>query len=178
MTTNLASDAEDVGPGSPVTLREITRETVRQIVLLKVKPEQDDFVAPNAISLSEALFEEKAWYRAIYAGETPVGFVMLFDDESQPEYYLWRYMIDARYQGMGFGRQAMLLVIDYVRGRPNATELLLSYVPAEGGPEHFYAGMGFVNTGEVDDGEDVMRLDLSRLGESQAPELPGGGSDR
>lgn len=151
----------EVTPDAPVTLREITRETVRQILRLKVKPEQEEFVAPNAVSLSEALFEDKAWYRAIYAGETPVGFVMLFDDETQPKYYLWRYMIDARYQGMGFGRKALLQVIEYVRSRPDATELLLSYVPAEGGPEHFYAGLGFVNTGEVHDGENVMRLDLT-----------------
>jgi len=45
-----------------------------------------------------------------------------------------------------------------VRGRPGATEMLLSYVPAEGSPEPFYAGLGFVNTGEIEDGENVMRL--------------------
>ena len=85
---------------------------------------------------------------------------MLSDDPDAPEYYLWRYMIDARYQGLGFGRQALLLLIEHVRTRPDAKELLLSYVPAEGGPELFYAGLGFVNTGEVHDGENVMRLTL------------------
>jgi hypothetical protein len=28
-------------------------------------------------------FEPKAWFRAIYADETPVGFVMLFDDPDE-----------------------------------------------------------------------------------------------
>jgi diamine N-acetyltransferase len=158
-----ADEPEVVAADSPVTLREITSETVRDILRLKVKPEQDNLVAPNSVSLAEALFEEKAWYRAIYAGETPVGFVMLWDSEEEPKYYLWRYMIDARYQSMGFGRQALKKVIDYVRMRPRATELLLSYVPGEGSPEPFYAGLGFVNTGEVHDGENVMRLDLTAL---------------
>lgn len=160
MNDETAAD-KAVDPDAPVTLREITRDTLWDVLGLKVKPQQENFVAPNAVSLAEALFDDKAWYRGIYAGETPVGFVMLFDDETQPKYYLWRYMIDGRYQGMGFGREALLQVIDYVRGRPRATELLLSYVPEEGGPEHFYAALGFVNTGEVHDGENVMRLDLT-----------------
>ena len=44
-------------------------------------------------------------------------------------------------------------VIDYVRTRPHAIELLTSWVPKPGGPEAFYLGLGFVPTGEVDEGE-------------------------
>ena len=143
-----------------VSLREVTADTLRSILRLKVSPQQEQFVADNATSIAQAHFEPKAWFRAIYADETPVGFVMLYDDIEKPEYFLWRYMIDGRYQGLGFGRQALLQVIDIVRGRPRATEMLLSYVPAEGSPEPFYAGLGFINTGEVEDGENVMRLEL------------------
>ncbi len=143
-----------------VSLREVTADTLRSILRLKVSPQQEQFVADNATSIAQAYFEPKAWFRAIYADETPVGFVMLYDDTEKPEYFLWRYMIDSRYQGLGFGRQALLQVIDIVRGRPGATEMLLSYVPAEGSPEPFYAGLGFINTGDVEDGENVMRLEL------------------
>ncbi len=143
-----------------VSLREITSDTLRSILRLKVSPQQEQFVADNATSIAQAHFEPKSWFRAIYADETPVGFVMLYDDTEKPEYFLWRYMIDSRYQRLGFGRQALLQVIDVVRGRPGATEMLLSYVPAEGSPEPFYAGLGFVNTGDVEDGENVMRLAL------------------
>lgn len=143
-----------------VTLREITQDTVRDIIRLKVSPEQTRFVADNATSIAQAYFEPRAWFRAIYADETPVGFVMLYDDPDAAEYYLWRYMLDSRYQRLGFGRRALEQVIDYVRSRPNARALRTSYVPGEGSPEMFYAGLGFVNTGEVDDGENVMHLDL------------------
>ena len=154
----MAEQETPLTPDAVVTLREVTQDSLRSVLALKVKPEQEQFVANNAVSIAQAHFEPKAWFRAIYAGETPVGFVMLFDDPDAPEYYLWRYMIDARYQRMGFGRQALQLLIDYVRARPAAKELLLSYVPAEGSPEPFYASLGFVNTGEVHDGENVMRL--------------------
>ncbi len=149
-------------PGAPevVELREITSETVRAICRLVVAPAQRGFVAPNAISLAEALFEPKAWYRAIYAGDTPVGFAMLSIDTATPTYYLWRLMIAAPYQGRGYGRAALARIVDHVRGLPGATELLVSYVPAEGGPEPFYRGLGVVPTGEVHAGEVEARLNL------------------
>ncbi|HRW08742.1 MAG TPA: GNAT family N-acetyltransferase [Caldilineaceae bacterium] len=143
-----------------VTLREITAETLRSILELEVGPDQDELVAPNAVSIAQAHFSNHAWFRAIYADETPVGFVMLSDKPEIPKYYLWRYMIDARYQKMGFGRRALELVIDYVRTRPNATEMFLSYVPKETGPKEFYQKLGFVDTGREEDGELEMRLVL------------------
>ncbi len=109
---------------------------------------------------AQAHFEEKAWFRAIYAGETPVGFVMLYDDPEKTDYFLWRFMIDQSYQGRHFGERALKLLIDHVRAEPGATELLVSYVPAAGSPEPFYRAAGFVDTGEISDGEVVMRLAL------------------
>jgi diamine N-acetyltransferase len=145
---------------SKVTLREITEDTVRQICILTVRQDQAGFVAPNAVSIAQAHFDEKAWFRGIYADDTPVGFVMLQDDTEKPEYFLWRFMIDSRYQGMDFGRRAIDLLLEYVRTRPGATELLTSIVEAEGGPQEFYEKLGFKLTGEYDEGEALMRLPL------------------
>ena len=145
---------------SVVTLREITEDTLRPILKLSVSTDQEAFVAPNSVSISEGCFADDAWFRGIYADETPVGFVMLSFKPEKPQYYLWRYMIDRRYQGLGFGFRAMEEVIDVVRNQPNADALILSYVRAEGGPRDFYAGLGFVDTNEEHDGEWVMRLAL------------------
>ncbi|MEZ4711577.1 MAG: GNAT family N-acetyltransferase [Caldilineaceae bacterium] len=149
-----------ITPDAVVTLREVTQETLWDIMLLKVAPTQERFVAPNSASIAEAHFSKHAWFRAIYADETPVGFMMLHDDPAKPRYYLWRFMIDARYQKLGFGRQAIKRIIEHVKTRPNATELLLSYVPEEGGPKAFYEGLGFVHTGNEEDGELEMRIAL------------------
>ncbi|UCH26470.1 MAG: GNAT family N-acetyltransferase [Trueperaceae bacterium] len=145
-----------------VSLREVTGETVRTICRLEVKPTQQNFVAPNALSIAEAYFTEEAWFRAIYADETPVGFVMLYDNATEGRYYLWRFMIDQHYQGLGYGGRALELVIDHVRGRPQASELGVSYVPGEGSPGAFYRRYGFVETGEVHGGERVMRLEIEK----------------
>ena len=144
-----------------VTLREVSADTVRAICNLDAGPGAENFVAPNAVSIAQAYFEPAAWFRAIYASDQPVGFIMLEDDVANQEYTLWRLMIDQRYQRMGYGRRAVELLIDYVRTRPGATELQTSYVPGERGPADFYRGLGFTPTGEVDeDGEIQVRLVL------------------
>jgi diamine N-acetyltransferase len=145
---------------SKVSLREITEGTVRTICDLKVDDSQQKFVAPNAVSIAQAYFSDKAWFRAIYADESPVGFLMLYKDADKPEYFLWRMMTDDRYQRMGFGYKAMILLIEYVKTLPNASELLTSCVPGDGSPEGFYRKLGFERTGEMDGIEAVMRLPL------------------
>ncbi len=144
-----------------VHLREITKDTARTIMNLKVGPGQERFVAPNAVSIAQAYFErDTAWFRAVYFGDEPIGFVMIEDTGGERDYYLWRFMIDARYQRSGHGRKALDLIIAHVRTRPDAKALATSVVPGEGTPGPFYERAGFVYTGDVEDDELVMRLVL------------------
>jgi diamine N-acetyltransferase len=155
-------------PAAPdlVTLREITDETVVSIVKLSVAESQKGFVAPNAVSLAQALFSKEAWYRAIYAGDEPVGFVMLYDESLRtpppdaPSVGVWRFMVDERHQGRGIGRQALARVIEHVRAKGVFSTLELSYVPGPGCPEPFYRSMGFRPTGRMDGDEVVLELAL------------------
>lgn len=96
-----------VSEGAAIELREVTDETVRAICRLLVAPSQRRFVAPNAVAFAEALFEPKAWPRAVYADGVPVGFLMLEDDPEAASYFLWRLMIAEDFQGRGYGRRAI-----------------------------------------------------------------------
>ena len=146
-----------------VVLREITQDTVRDVIRLSVAPGQQQFVAPNAVSLAQALFSEDAWYRAVYDGETLVGFVMASDESqrksppSKPAFGLWRLMVDQRFQRRGIGREILRLVIDHAKSR-GFEEMYTSFVPAPGGPEPFYLGLGFKPNGQLDEGEVVVVL--------------------
>jgi len=158
-----APSSTPIVPGreATVTLREVTAETVRPICRLLVAEHQKHVVAPNSVSIAEAYFHrDNAWFRAIYAGEEPVGFVMIYDNPEKAEYFLWRYMIDARYQGRGFGRRALELIIEHVKTRPGAKELSVSFHRVPGGPEGFYRWMGFVETGEMNGEEHLAKLVL------------------
>lgn len=83
-----------------VELREITQDSLRAVLDLAVEPEQEPYVATNARSIAEGHFEPRSWFRAIYAGDDPVGFVMAFRDPPK-EFWVWRFMIDAGHPGQG-----------------------------------------------------------------------------
>ena len=144
-----------------VELREVTKVNLREILRLKVAPEQERFVACNAVSIAQAHFHrDTAWFRAIYDGDTPVGFVMLEDDRAKKTISLWRFMLDARYQRRGYGRQALALIFAHAKTLPDVREIGTSCVDAPGGPGAFYEGLGFTYTGGLDEGERVMRRPL------------------
>ena len=143
-----------------ITLKEITEDTLLSILNLEVNDNQKCFVATNAKSIAQAHFSKNAWFRAIYADDTPVGFLMLYIDRDKPEYFLWRFMIDKNYQSIGYGYRAMELVINYVKKLPNAKQLGLSYGAGEGNPSGFYAKLGFIETGEISGDEKVMMLEF------------------
>jgi diamine N-acetyltransferase len=132
-----------------VRLEPLTPENVRAVCALRVAPDQEALVAPNAVSIAEAYVHEQAWCRAVYAGGELVGFVMLFDAATGPGYMLWRLMIDARFQGRGLGGQVVHQVMEYVRSRPGATQLKVSVHPGDGSPAPFYESLGFLATGEL-----------------------------
>lgn len=148
---------------SKVTFREITAETVRPICNLSdtLSDAQKKMVAPNSVSIVQAHFNKYAWFRAVYADDEPVGFIMLYDNPEEPTYFLWRFMIAGPYQSMGFGKRAIDLLIKYVKTRPNAAKLGVSCGEGEASPEGFYEKLGFHRTGEMEDEEVVLSLQLS-----------------
>ena len=151
-----------------VSLRQITADTVGRVIRLAVTRDQERFVAPNSVSLAQALFAPEAWYRAIYFNEEPAGFVMLYDESlrlpppAHPEIGIWRFMIDAAHQRRGIGGLALKQVIEHVRAKELFASLAVSYVPGPGCPERFYLRFGFRHTGKLDEDELVLELPLPR----------------
>ncbi|MGW0083551.1 GNAT family N-acetyltransferase [Streptomyces sp. NPDC003393] len=146
-----------------VLLREITGDNRDAVRALRVRRDQKQFVASVSHSLKEAAKKPEAnpGYRAVYRGDEPVGFVMLsWRPPAGPytgRHFIWRLLVDERYQGRGIGREALRQVAALVRA-DGATELLTSYEPGDGEPWPFYRKFGFEPTGEIDDGEIVLRL--------------------
>jgi diamine N-acetyltransferase len=155
-----------------VTLREITADNRAAVEALAVRPEQREYVAGVTDSLAEAAETPAAapWYRAVYADDTPVGFVMLSDgitaeNVANPDflgpYFLWRLLIDHRHQGDGYGGATIHLVVDHLRAHhPDARVLLTSCVPGPATPLPFYRRQGFRRTGQIHDGETVLELPI------------------
>ena len=151
-----------------VSLSAITASTVRAVTDLRVGPQQESYVASNAVSIAEAFFHPEAWFRSICAQNVLIGFVMLRDETlltpppSPARFSLWRFMIDGHYQRLGFGRKALELVVAHARTRPNVGVLQTSYVVGPHSPMDFYLSFGFRHTGETKpNGEVVLALELA-----------------
>jgi diamine N-acetyltransferase len=152
--------------GKEIELRVLTNDNFIGVMNLEVAENQKKFVAPNSVSMAVAHFSKYATMRGIFLGDEPVGFMMLADpvtgeEEFNGMYFLWRFMIDKKYQGKGYGKAALKLIIEYVRNRPNADYLYSSYEPGENSPENFYLEkIGFQKTDKMLGNEIMIRIKL------------------
>ncbi len=107
--------------------------------------------------------QDTAWPRAVYLDDTPIGFIMLHTNptdlpkEDQPALYLWRLMIARDYQNKGYGKQVLDLLIQKCRDEKKKT-LYLSCEMIDPMPYQFYIKYGFIDTKQVDDGEEVLKI--------------------
>lgn len=142
-----------------IHLEKLLWDTCDDVLNLKVAKEQKSFVAPNRDSIIDAYFamtEEKmqVFPLGIYLDKKPVGFLMIAYDVPWAEqyyglprsyYYIWRFMIDKRYQGKGYGKEAMLQALEFIRSFPagEAECCWLSYEPENEVAKKLYASVGF-----------------------------------
>ena len=157
-----------------VQLRDIvTEDDVEAVMGLRRGPGQERYLGSMISHFEDAVADARACPRmwSVHDGQALVGFVMI-SDNVPPEtlaadedivgpYFLWRLLIDHRHQGRGYGRATVDAVLGYLRSRPGADILWTSCTAGEGSPQPFYVHYGFVKTGEVKKGEDLLRLDLA-----------------
>ena len=156
-----------------LSLQRIDGRNVWDILKLKVSKEQQNFVAGNDISLIEAYIckteNGQIFPFGIYHDGVPVGFLMIgfgtdssWDDApaiAQNNYDLRRLMIDAKFQGRGYGKEALMLALEFIRTFPcgKAEFCWLSYEPNNKVAQDLYRSYGFAEAGEKD-GEEVIAV--------------------
>ncbi len=140
-----------------VRLVPVTPENSAAVAALELGPDQTELVASNAESLEEALTDADARPRAIMAGETLVGFLMYASDADEAQIY--RFMIDRRHQGRGYGKAALQAVLTEIRALGPARRVAICYEPENEAARRLYAAAGFVEDGLDEDGEMIAHLD-------------------
>ena len=146
------------------SVRPVDRSNAEAVMKLQVAAGQRAFVSPVERSLAQVAYEPCGRAMAMFDGEQAVGMMLLYDvrhDEEEPanQLYVWRLLVDARFQKRGYGRLAMSWVVDEAR-REGYAEVGLSHVDKPGHAGAFYEKLGFAYTGEVDEGERKMLLKL------------------
>ena len=157
-------------------LEKVTYANYDEILKLHVSEEQAEFVADNEFSLVDAYLTiadgRQVFPFGIYNGNEPVGFIMLSYDYvddveetpsiSRGNYLLWRFMIDKDQQRKGYDREAIKLVLDFMRTFPcgKADYCWLSYEPENEVARQLYRSVGFVENGEKCGDEIVAAIKL------------------
>lgn len=147
-----------------VELRDIDVSNVNEILELKVQDEQKSFVADIKKSLSYAYgYRNIGQAFGIYAGNTIVGYILIIFDREDGMYNIWHFFIDVKHQGKGYGKQALMKSIHWIRegrlGKSNTISLCVEEDNILA--RRIYERTGFYETGERDeDNEIVMYYDL------------------
>lgn len=142
-----------------VNLKKISEDNFYQILKIKM-PDDQRFVAPNVYSLAEAWLYPSARPFGVYDDDRIIGFLMLDWDEEEKDLGIWRLMIALDQQNKGYGQQVIRLVIEMAKENGKFVSVSLDYEPDNKVGEHVYYKLGFRPTGEIDEGEIVMKLDL------------------
>lgn len=86
--------------------------------------------------------------------------MMLAWNEKEREAGIGRFMVAEEHQNKGYGRKAMECALDIIKESNKFDFVSLDYVPGNDAGKHLYESLGFKETGEIDEGEVVMKLDL------------------
>jgi diamine N-acetyltransferase len=148
-----------------IRTKPVTAANWREAIALEVYPEQREFTPSVAVSLAKAYIQpDGANYDpfAVYVGQTMVGFYSLIYYPGDLRFCsIGGFLIDYAHQGKGYGRAALVDFLNMVqRTYAECTDVFLTVHPANGVAVRLYASLGFVKTGDVQEGEEIMRLVL------------------
>jgi diamine N-acetyltransferase len=132
-----------------VQLLPLTRHTWE----LQVAEDQQGYIPANLFSIAQASFEQSELF-AIYHQNTVVGFLALATYAQIP--WVTRIMIDARYQGQGYGKATLAAIVPKLLSRPGVHEVRTSISSSNAAAEYLFAQAGFVRSGDIDEREFVM----------------------
>lgn len=138
---------------------------------LRVAASQSHLIAPNPEWLAEAAFVDESLSFGIVANQTPAGLISVIDprateppapgDDTQFHrdcLYIWRLMIDHRYQGRGLARAAIASATGLARAMGLSGITLTTMDREPGHALGLYQRLGFGPTGRRLDGEIELML--------------------
>ena len=147
-----------------VELIDLSEDNMKQCFKLKVASDQEQYIASNEDSWKAAKENEKVARPFVLISDGKiVGFTMFAFDENYEDpndrYWLWRLMIDESLQGKGYGTAALRVIIQYFKDH-GANNIRLSTKDSNTKALSMYRKAGFRDTGELNDEEIVLQLDL------------------
>lgn len=145
-----------------IYLKSIDKSNWEEAIRLSVKPEQRTFIASNLYSIAEVQFLDDFYAKGIYVDNKMIGFTMFGIDPDDNNYWIYRLMIDEKFQGKGIGKQAIYLVIEEIRqnNNTNIPLIMIGYHPENLTAKFVYKKAGFIETELSSWGEQLAKYSL------------------
>lgn len=132
-----------------VKIVELNAENWYDCCKLEVSTEQKEYMEPNAISIAQSKFEPTLKPYAIYFKDIVVGFLMYNSVQEELDgYWVYRIMVDKKFQGKGIGKAATKLMISEMVKLPNSKKIVVGYHPENLGAHNLYLSLGFIDNGD------------------------------
>lgn len=132
-----------------IRLKELNLDNWYECCQLEVSENQKAFLEPNSVSIAQSKFEPTLKPYAIYLEDKVVGFLMYNTVlEELDGYWVYRIMVDEKFQGKGIGKKATELMIAEIAKLPDAQKIIVGYHPDNVGAHHLYSSLGFIDNGD------------------------------
>ncbi len=145
-----------------IRLEKVSIDNFEDILSLQISEEQKDFVSSPVYALAQAyVYYKTAYPFAVYKDDVIIGFIMFGFYEGRNQYTLWKFLIDKQYQNKGYGKEALLQGIQYIKEQFGCTKLYTGVAVENQVAEHLYEKIGFKKTGLIENGMIEMCLHIN-----------------
>lgn len=145
-------------------LNKIDESNFIECFSLKLKEGQEKFCSHPIKSLAQAyIYYHQCTPFGIYEDDIMVGYVMVIYDYDEKSYNIWHFMIDEKFQGKGYAKKAMPLILEYIKSYPfGESNIVYLTVNKENNISiNLYKKFNFVFNGIEDEDEYTMELRLN-----------------
>ncbi|HFU4085246.1 TPA: GNAT family N-acetyltransferase [Streptococcus suis] len=144
-----------------IRLELVNKDNFDQVLDLDVAPKDQRRVASVEYSLAQAwLYRDSdvLFPYAVKSGQLTVGFLLLSYQPMENSYYIWRLLIDQKYQNQGFGKEVIRQVLQRVRDDQQCHKVTVNYVIGNHKMRYILEKFGFQPVGL--DGQE-MKMELN-----------------
>lgn len=143
-----------------IRLELVNKDNFDQVLDLEVAPRDQRRVASVEYSLAQAwLYREDGHLLpyAVKSGQKVVGFVLLSIQEDK-SYYVWRLLIDKKYQNRGHGKEVIRQILVLAKEDTLCQKVTMNYVIGNHKMRYILEKLGFQSVGL--EGQE-MKMELS-----------------
>lgn len=143
-----------------IRLELVNKDNFEQVLDLEVAPKDQRRVASVEYSLAQAWLyrdSEDLFPYAVKSGQLTVGFLLLSYQPMENSYYIWRLLIDQKYQNQSFGKEVIRQVLQRARDDQQCHKVTVNYVIGNHKMRYILEKFGFQPVGL--DGQE-MKMEL------------------